>query len=142
MINEALYSSKTEEWETPEALFKMLDEEFHFTLDPCCTKENAKCKKYYTKQENGLNKNWEGERVFCNPPYGREIAKWVCKCSTGGADLCVMLLPSRTDTAWFHDFVYKKAEIRFLRGRIKFGNAKNGAPFPSMICIFQKKKDE
>lgn len=141
MISPALYSSRTEEWATPQYLFDQLNAEFEFTLDPCCTHENAKCKKHFTKEENGLAQSWEKERVFCNPPYGRTVGSWVKKCSTANAELVVLLLPARTDTAWFHDYLYGKSEIRFIRGRLKYGEAVNSAPFPSMICIFRKDKE-
>lgn len=127
------FSSKTPEWSTPQVLFDELNTEFNFTLDPCATKENFKCPKYYTKKQDGLSKDWTGERVFMNPPYGREIGLWVKKLSEMGG---VALLPARTDTRWFHEYIYKKAEIRFLKGRLKFGDSKNSAPFPSMIVIF------
>ena len=142
-MNHALFSSNSCEWETPLELFKKLNNEFCFTLDPCASPENAKCIKYYTKEHNGLNQDWSRQRVYCNPPYGREIGKWVKKChdeSKSNNALCVMLIPARTDTAWFHDYVYNKAEIRFLRGRLKFSNHKNSAPFPSMIVIFKPSK--
>lgn len=140
MNNKVHFSSKSNEWETPRWLFDELNNDFHFTLDPCATSKNAKCKKYYTAQEDGLEKSWKGERVFCNPPYGREISKWVKKCASGEADISVMLIPARTDTSYFHDFIYGKARIIFLRGRLKFGDSKNSAPFPSMIVIFRKRR--
>lgn len=130
------FSSKTDAWATPQDFFDKLNREFRFNLDPCATTENAKCKKFYTEKEDGLSKSWKGKRVFCNPPYGRQIGKWVEKCATGGADVTVALLPARTDTKWFHQFIYKKAEVRFIKGRLKFGDSKNSAPFPSMIVIF------
>ena len=139
-----LMSSNSIEWETPREYFDKLNEEFNFTLDPCATKENAKCKKFYTKEDNGLKKEWEGERVFCNPPYGKEIKKWVEKCfdEKNKAELIVMLIPARTDTAYFHDWIYNKAEIRFIKGRIKFlvnNKEKGSAPFPSMIVIYKSR---
>lgn len=137
-VNEGLFSSNTEVWATPQAFFDKLDEEFHFTLDPCALPSNAKCKKYYTPQDNGLEKDWSGESVFCNPPYGSAIKLWVKKCyeeAKKGA-LVVMLIPARTDTSYFHDYIYNKAEIRFLRGRLKFGEAKQSAPFPSMVVVY------
>ena len=137
-MNKALFSSATEEWATPKDFFDALDAEFHFTLDPCSTDDNAKCAKHYTKEQDGLSQDWTGERVFCNPPYGREMPRWIAKCAehgrTGG--VAVMLIPARTDTKAFHEYIYHKAEIRFIRGRLKFGGAKNSAPFPSMIVIF------
>jgi len=139
MLNAALFTSRSEEWSTPQALFDELDRKYHFTLDPCATLENAKCKRYFTKAEDGLKQDWTG-RVFMNPPYGREIGKWVRNAyeeSRAHAQLVVALLPSRTDTSWWHDYCLK-GEIRFIRGRLKFGNAKNSAPFPSVIVCFQK----
>lgn len=136
MITQGMMSSNTAEWATPQAFFDELDKEFHFTLDPCCTHENAKCEKHYTKAEDGLKHSWGGERVYCNPPYGREIGKWVQK-AYESKTLVVMLLPARTDTRWFHDYIYGKAEIRFIKGRLHFNDGKEGAPFPSMVVIFR-----
>lgn len=131
------YSSKTVEWYTPHDLYQQLDREFNFTLDPCATDENHKCDKYYTKETDGLTKEWDGERVFMNPPYGREIGKWVKKASEARGGVVVCLLPARTDTKYFHDYIYNKAEIRFIKGRLKFGGSKTSAPFPSMVVIFK-----
>lgn len=139
MINNALYSSKSDEWATPDEIYKNLDEEFNFTLDPCSTDENHKCSNYFTKKDDGLKKQWGGARVFCNPPYST-IGKWVEKAyreSRNDNTLVVLLIPARTDTRYFHDFIYNRAEIRFVKGRLKFGNSKNSAPFPSMIVIFR-----
>ena len=137
-------SSISIEWTTPKAFYDQLNQEFNFTLDPCSTHENAKCKKHFTIKENGLVQSWKNEIVFCNPPYGREIVKWVKKAyyeSKVNHAKVVMLIPARTDTSYFHDYIYGKAEIRFLRGRLKFGEGKNSAPFPSMIVIFTKEKE-
>lgn len=139
-LNAGLFSSTTDQWATPQDFFDKLDAEFHFSLDPCASEDNAKCKKYFTEEDNGLIQNWGGQRVFCNPPYGREISKWVRKCSEESKKpntLCVMLIPARTDTSYFHDYIYHKAEIRFIRGRLKFGGSSQGAPFPSMVVIFR-----
>ena len=138
MINKGLFSSNTELWATPQAFYDQLNAEFGFTLDPCALPDNAKCAKFFTPEDDGLAQDWSGERVFCNPPYGRKIAAWVKKChdeAQKGA-LVVMLIPARTDTSYFHDYIYHKAEIRFIRGRLKFGNAEQGAPFPSMVVIY------
>ena len=138
----ALYSSKSDEWSTPKALFDELNEEFGFTLDPCSTDNNHLCDKYYTVHENGLEQSWKGERVFCNPPYS-EISKWCEKAfyeSKNPNTLIVMLIPSRTDTRYFHDYILHRTEIRFVKGRLKFGDSKNSAPFPSMIVIFRGAK--
>lgn len=140
-------SSKKMNWTTPKDFFNKLNEEFHFTLDPCCTVENALCEKFYTPEEDGLIQDWEGEIVYCNPPYGREIGKWVKKCyeeSKKENTVVVMLIPARTDTKYFHEYIYYKArEIRFLKGRLKFGGEQKGsgsAPFPSMVVVFKKKR--
>ena len=139
MINKGLMSSNTPEWATPIKFYEELDKEFHFTLDPCSTKENHKCKTYYTKEDNGLEKTWGGYRVYCNPPYGREISKWIEKAYTENkkGTLVVLLLPARTDTKWFHNYIYKQHEIRFIKGRLKFNDGKQSAPFPSMVVIMR-----
>lgn len=138
-MTQGLFTSRTDDWATPAAVFAQLDAEFHFNLDPCASKENAKCERYYTVEDDGLTKNWGGARVFCNPPYGRAISAWVQKCSAESKKpdtLVVMLIPARTDTAYFHDFIYKKArEIRFIRGRLHYNEA-GPAPFPSMVVVF------
>lgn len=136
MNTDVMFSSRTDMWETPAAFFLALDAEFHFTVDVCAVPENAKCKVFYTPEQDGLVQNWGG-CCWCNPPYGREIGKWVKK-ATEAECTVVMLLPDRTDTAWFHDYIYGHAEIRFVRGRLKFGNSKNSAPFPSMVVIFRR----
>ena len=140
MNSKALFSSRTDEWSTPQNIFEELNKEFYFNLDPCATKDNAKCRKFFTKAQDGLKQNWQGYNVFCNPPYGRKIKEWVIKAYTESLKpntTVVMLIPARTDTSYFHDYIYGKAEIRFIRGRLKFGNAKNSAPFPSMIVVYK-----
>lgn len=142
MNRKAMFSSNTDNWATPQYLFNELNDEFSFLLDPCADQSNHKCAKYYTKQDDGLSKDWSGETVFCNPPYGRAIKNWVKKCFdevyNGKCQCAVMLIPSRTDTAWFHDFIYQKAQIRFIRGRLRFGDSTANAPFPSMVVVFKK----
>lgn len=141
-MNKVMFSSNSDEWATPDAVFETLDQEFSFTLDACATEENHKCEKYYTKKDDGLRKNWGGQRVFCNPPYS-EISKWVEKAYREACQdntLVVLLIPSRTDTKYFHDFIYQRSEIRFVKGRLKFGESKNSAPFPSMLVIFRGPK--
>lgn len=130
------FSSKTNEWATPQDFFDQLNQEFHFTLDPCATDNNHKCDKYFTVKDDGLTQSWDNEIVFCNPPYGRELKHWVKKASKAKGGKVVMLIPARTDTSYFHDYIYGKAEIRFIRGRLKFGDSKNSAPFPSMVVVF------
>jgi site-specific DNA-methyltransferase (adenine-specific) len=139
-LTKGVFSSTTDLWATPQDFFDKLNDEFHFDLDPCATPDNAKCPIFFTKEEDGLSKDWAGYRVFCNPPYGRAIAAWVKKCyeeSQKPDTLVVMLIPARTDTSYFHDYIYHKAELRFIRGRLKFGGSQQGAPFPSMVVIFK-----
>lgn len=137
-----MFSSGKDDWETPQDLFNNLNAEFSFTLDPCCTTQTAKCKKYYTPNENGIVQDWQGETVFCNPPYSNgKQNEWVKKCYDEAKKpntTVVALLPARTDTARFHDYILGKAEIRFLRGRLKFGGNSNPAPFPSMVVVWGK----
>lgn len=148
-VNEVHFSSVDQTWCTPLGFYKKLDQEFNFELDPSCTEKSAKCERFFTPKTDGLNQSWEvknGKSVFCNPPYGKELKKWVKKAydeSKKGITI-VLLIPSRTDTSYFHDYIYGKTEIRFIRGRLKFedenGNtSKNSAPFPSMIVIYNKK---
>lgn len=134
------FSSKTDQWSTPQDFFDKLNEEFDFNLDVCADTKNHKCAMWFNKEENGLIKSWDKSRVFCNPPYGREIGLWVKKASEAVGGVVVMLIPARTDTKYFHQYIYKKkgVEIRFLKGRLKFGDSKNSAPFPSMVVIFKK----
>ena len=141
-----MFSSKTDDWETPQDFFDELNREFDFTLDPCADERNHKCEKYFTKEQDGLVQCWKSERVFCNPPYGREIGSWVKRCylhSRIENGTAVMLIPARTDTKWFHEYIYNKenVEIRFIKGRLKFGGSKNSAPFPSMVVVFKKKQE-
>lgn len=142
-MEKCLFSSNSDQWATPKYIFDELNKEFDFTLDPCADAKNHKCEKFFTKNENGLIQDWGGMRLFCNPPYGREIYQWVEKSYQEGHKentLVVLLVPARTDTKWFQDFVYHRSEIRFLKGRLKFGGSKNSAPFPSMIVIFRGPK--
>lgn len=134
-----LFSSEDMTWETPQAFFDKLDLEFKFNLDPCASPNTAKCTKYFTEEDDGLAQDWSGHTVFCNPPYGRGIKKWIQKAhqeSLKPNTKVVLLIPSRTDTSYWHDYVMKAREIRFVRGRLKFGNAKNSAPFPSAVVVF------
>lgn len=139
-MRDVMFSSKSELWETPQAFFDELNREFGFQTDVCALPENAKCESYYTPEQDGLSKEWTGV-CWCNPPYGRQIGKWVKKAAESKATV-VMLLPARTDTKWFHDYILPNAEIRFIKGRLKFGGGKNSAPFPSMICIFRNEVEE
>ena len=134
MNTNGIFSKASDEWETPKDLFYKLHHQYRFTLDPCATEKNALCNKFFTMENDGLKQSWEGERVFCNPPYSK-VKEWVKKASEEKA-LTVMLIPARTDTSWFHDIVQKKGMFYFIRGRLKFSNSKNSAPFPSMIVLF------
>ena len=136
------FSSKKDDWETPVEFYDKYNKIFNFDLDVCATKENAKCNKYFTKKDDGLSKKWHSN-CWMNPPYGREIGKWMQKAyesSLEGATV-VCLVPARTDTKWWHDFAMK-GKIEFIKGRLKFGNAKYSAPFPSAIIIFTQEINE
>ena len=138
MNNELMFSSATDMWATPQNFFDKLDAFFRFELDVCATSENSKCRKYFTETDDGLKKDWFGT-VWMNPPYGREIGKWVARAyaqSRLHGSTIVCLLPARTDTKWWHDYCIK-GEITFIKGRLKFGDAKNSAPFPSAVVIFR-----
>lgn len=143
MKNDVMFSSASDQWATPQEFFDQLNDEFHFTLDVCADETNHKCEKYFTKEQDGLKQDWSNNVVFCNPPYGRSVGQWVKKCADESANnnaLCVMLINARTDTKWFHEFIYGKAEIRFVKGRLKFGSSKENAPFPSMVVIFKPRR--
>jgi len=139
MNTEVMFSSKSDEWSTPQDIYNQLDNEFHFNLDPCSTEENHKCDTFFTQKDNGLSKNWGGYRAFVNPPYS-QIKQWVKKCweeSTKPNTIVVMLIPARTDTKYFHEYINHRSEVRFIKGRLKFGDSNNSAPFPSMVVIFR-----
>ena len=126
-FNKVMFSSLSDEWRTPQSLFDKLDKEFDFDSDPCPSNKPLK---------KGLINSW-GKRVFVNPPYS-DIKYWVSKCwHESNNKIIVMLIPSRTDTKWWHEYVMKAKEIRFIKGRLKFSNYKNSAPFPSCIVIFK-----
>ena len=132
------FSSATDLWATPQAFFDKQNAIYGFTLDVCATADNAKCARYFTADDNGLAQPWHGV-CWMNPPYGRTIGLWMRKAYesslTGATVVC--LVPSRTDTRWWHDYAMK-GQIEFIRGRLKFGNAKNSAPFPSALVVFNK----
>lgn len=138
------FSSDDQNWSTPQDFYEELNKEFKFTLDPCCTKTTAKCRKFFTEAENGLIQDWSNDIVFMNPPYGREIKHWIEKAyneSLKGATV-VCLIPARTDTRYWWDFIFegKASEIRFIKGRLKFGGATNSAPFPSAVIVYKGKQ--
>jgi phage N-6-adenine-methyltransferase len=135
-----LFSSSSDEWPTPQWMFDALNREFGFTLDPCCTADSAKCKTFYTMADNGLLKDWGTESVFMNPPYSG-CDEWMRKAygaAQEGATV-VCLVPSRTDTEWWHRYAMK-GEIRLIKGRLKFGDAENSAPFPSAVVVFRPRE--
>jgi len=137
VLSRAFFASANDNWETPQELFDVLDQEFSFTLDVCADSRNFKCDRYYDRRENGLLQDWAGEVCWMNPPYSR-VAAWVekaCLASTKGA-LVAGLVPARTDTRWWADHVMRAAEIRLIVGRLRFGNAQNNAPFPSAVVVF------
>jgi phage N-6-adenine-methyltransferase len=138
----ACLTSKTDVWETPQALFDRLNTEFGFDLDVCALPQNAKCHRYYSPEVDGLKQEWSGV-CWMNPPYGRTIKEWIRKAyeaSRQGATV-VCLVPARTDAGWWHDYC-AKGEIRFIRGRLKFGGAKFNAPFPSAVVVFRPINEE
>lgn len=141
MKSKVIWSSNRMNWATPQEFYNELNKTFQFTLDPCADDLNHKCDKYYTKAQDGLSQDWSYERVFCNPPYGRDLKRWVKKSYdevyNGRCPLVVMLIPARTDTKWFHDYVYHQAEVRFIKGRLRFSGADQPAPFPSMLVVFR-----
>lgn len=137
MVKNVHFSSKTDMWATPQGFFDKYNTIHHFDLDVCAIPENAKCAKYFTPEMDGLTQEWEGV-VWCNPPYGRQIKQWIKKgyeSSLKGAKV-VMLIPARTDTSYWHDYVMK-GEIEFIRGRLRFGESKENAPFPSAVVVFK-----
>ena len=138
-----MFSSKSDEWETPQSFFNKLNNIYKFTLDPCSTPESAKCEKYYTLEDDGLSKSWKNETVFVNPPYGK-IKDWVKKAhdeSINNGAVGVMLIPARTDTRYWHNYIMEDAEsIYFVKGRLKFGSSQNSAPFPSAVVVFDQTK--
>lgn len=153
-INSGMMSNNSDEWATPQDLYNRLDAEFNFVLDPCATDENHKCSRYLTKHENGLIADWAlyGGAVFCNPPYS-QLERWLKKGHEESLKMdrvvrpngkhgeyfpVVMLIPSRTDTKAWHKYVMSAEEIRLIEGRLKFGDSKNSAPFPSALVIFRR----
>ena len=135
-----MFSSETNEWATPTDFYDKLNRLYGpYDLDPCCNKINAKCKYFFTEQDDGLNQDWCGYNVFMNPPYGREIGKWIEKAykeSRKQNTSVTCLIPSRTDTKYWHDYCMKADKIIFVKGRLKFGTATNVAPFPSAVIMF------
>lgn len=136
-LNNGMYSSKTDDWATPQYLYDKLNNKYSFEVDVCAAPENAKCSKYFTEEQDGLKQKWEG-KCWCNPPYGRQIGLWVekaYKSSVLGA-FVVCLVPARTDTRWWNEWAIK-GEIEYIKGRLKFGDSKNSAPFPSALITYR-----
>ena len=156
MNTDVMFSSDKNFWETPQSLFEELNREFHFTIDAAANEKNHKCDRYYTPEDDGISQDWQGETVFCNPPYGnKETGVWTKKCYEEAQKpntTVVLLIPARTDRESFHKYIYGKAEIRFLRGRLRFeldgkplldkNGRPCGAPFPSMIVVFRSNSNE
>lgn len=144
MNTELMFSSNDNTWETPISFFNRINDEFYFDLDVCASDENAKCSKYFTEEDDALSKDWKGV-CWMNPPYGRQISKWIEKAyqeSKKGATV-VCLIPARTDTSYWHKFIFPYAkEIRFIKGRLKFGKSNNSAPFPSALVVFKNSKGQ
>lgn len=147
MADQWWQKSESDNWWTPLDLFEQLDDEFHFTVDAAASAKNALCDRYYNKRDNGLAQSWKGETVWCNPPYGTVLAQWVRKgyeeSITNGVT-SVFLIPARVDTNYWHEYIFGKAEIRFIRGRLKFEGPLGGgsAPFPAAIVIFRPMKNK
>tara|TARA_A100001391_G_C5073854_1_gene278804 strand:- start:1167 stop:1601 length:435 start_codon:yes stop_codon:yes gene_type:complete len=140
-MNQVHFSSQTDDWYTPQYIIDDVKNKYNlknFDLDPCCNLENKKALVGFYKKDDGLSKNWFGD-VWMNPPYGRVIGRWIKKAYEESQKGCTVycLIPSRTDTKWWHDYVMK-GDVTFYRGRIKFGGSKNSAPFPSALVIFRK----
>ena len=139
MVNVHFMTTKTEIG-TPQFFYDILDKEFHFSLDVCASPHNAKCYRYITKEQNCFTRSWRGEICYMNPPYGRQIKSFIQKAYLEGCQAkttVVCLVPSRTDTVWWHDYIMKAAEIRFIKGRLTFEGEMQPAPFPSALVVFR-----
>ena len=134
-----MMTSSRQDWKTPPKVFDPLHSEFSFTVDAAADGFNAMLPRYWTETDDGASQDWSGERVWCNPPYGKLSYPFIRKAALMEADVSVLLIPSRTDTAVWHDFVFPLAEVRFIRGRVRFVGAPQLAPFPSVVAVFRKK---
>ncbi len=144
-MNRIHFSSVHMDWRTPLAVYLELNKEFGFTLDAAANDANALHTNYFTERDDSLMQSWAGERIFVNPPYGRALPRWMEKIwlETAQAEVIVALVPSRTDTRWWHNYAMLADEIRFLQGRLRFeGHGGNSAPFPSCILVFQPNSEE
>lgn len=137
-------TNNNDEWETPQDLFEEYNKIYNFKLDACASAENKKCNIYFNKENNALLKEWCYSSVWCNPPYSRgNIDKFVKKCFEEWKKYnnnIVLLIPAKTDTLYFHNYILPYCKIIFIKGRLRFNNTKNCAPFPSIICIYEKKE--
>lgn len=136
------FSSERHDWATPWPLFRAIEAEYGpFDLDVCATAENAKCERYFTPEDDALSRAWQG-RCWMNPPYGREVARWMLKAAQEASVGCatvVALLPVRTDTAWWQNYVMQANEIVYLKGRVTFEGAVHSAPFPSAVVVWRRR---
>jgi phage N-6-adenine-methyltransferase len=145
MNTKLMFSSEDQCWETPMDIYQKLNDEFRFTLDPCSTMFTAKCRNFFTPEDDGLTQSWVGHIVFMNPPYSRELPIWLKKAyeeSENNGAIVVCLIPSRSDNKAWHQYCMHASEIRFIKGRLKFGDATNAAPFPSAVIVFDRSKPE
>lgn len=138
-MHDAMFTSKSAEWSTPQDFFDNLHDEFDFTIDAAASETNTKLPRFFTAKDDALSRSWLGERVWLNPPYGRGSGLWIEKAAKSDADLVVMLIPARTDTRAWHEHIFGKAEIRFVPGRLRFGDAKWAAPFPCAVVIWDRR---
>jgi phage N-6-adenine-methyltransferase len=138
------FKSMRHDYETPKEFYQELNDEFHFDLDPCTTTNNLNCRYYFTEEEDGLKQDWKQRTAFVNPPYGDQLKKWAKKCyeEWGKGSTIVLLIPARTQTNWFHNYIYGKAEIRFIKTGIQFVNTKGKTKFPFLLAIFKPKEDK
>jgi len=140
MMNSGMFSSETDEWSTPQSFYDKLNNKFKFDLDVCALPSSAKCEVFFTPEDDGLNKDWfaHGKTIWMNPPYGREIGKWMQKACVEANKGCtvVCLVPARVDTKWWYNSC-QRGEISFVKGRLKFGGATNSAPFPSAVVVLR-----
>ena len=140
MFNKSLFQSDRHDWQTPWHLWEQWHAEFQFTIDATANADNAMLPRFWTIEDDALLQDWSGERVWCNPPYGRDHSKFIRKAAFKEAEIAVLLLPVRTDTIVWHEAIFPIAEVRFLKGRLKFNGATNMAPFPSALVIWRSEK--
>lgn len=137
-MNTVHFSANDQTWQTPRQLFNDVQEKYSLNLDVAASAFNTMLPRYYTIEQDGLAQSWRGERVWCNPPYGKGMGAWIKKLAEEDTEIAVGFIPARTDTRWFHEYVLYRAEINFIKGRVKFVGARSNAPFPSMICVWRR----